>query len=125
MVAHRGLQGTYNAISERHGFTVPYGSVLVFSLCCGQIMYAWMMRPDTIPPSYAAWIAQASKVGKGAVRLNKQLVREGAADRVAKDDIRRFIHDMVRTSRLGATLLLRLTRFVADDHKSECHKVEE
>jgi len=102
MATHRGLQGTYNALSERHGFTVPYGSVLVFSLCCGQIMYAWMMRPDTIPPSYAAWITQASKVGKGAVRVNKQLVREGIANRVVKEEIRKSMYDMVRVSRFGS-----------------------
>jgi len=101
MTDHRGLQGTYNALSDRHGFTIPYGSVLVFSLCCGQIMYAWMMRPDTIPPSYAVWITQASKVSKGAVTINKQLVRAGIADRAVKEEISKFMNDAVRVSSFG------------------------
>lgn len=28
----RGLQGSYNALSDKHGFHVPYGDVLVFFL---------------------------------------------------------------------------------------------
>ncbi len=62
-------------------------------------MYAWTMRPDTIPLSYAAWITQASKVVEGAVRINRQLVREGVADQVVKEEILRLMHDMVRASR--------------------------
>jgi len=84
------------------------------------------MRPDTIPMSYAAWITQASKVGRGAIRINRQLVREGVADRVVKGEIVKFMHDMVRASRFGAWSLLgrRLIRFVADDHGMECREVE-
>lgn len=67
----RGLQGTYNAFSTKHNVKVPNGDVLVFSLwsvrficssfwiltsfSCAQIMYAFLLRPDTIPPSYVAW----------------------------------------------------------------------
>lgn len=98
-----GLQGTYNALCDRLGITIPYGSVLVFSLCCGQIMYAWTMRPDTIPLSYAAWVTQASRVGKSTVRINRQLAREGIADQVVKEEIQRLIQDVVRAFRLGAS----------------------
>lgn len=58
----RGLQGSYNALSTRHNIKIPHGDVLVFSLCCGQIMYGFLLRPDTIPPSYSAWfVAQHFK----------------------------------------------------------------
>jgi hypothetical protein len=84
------------------------------------------MRPDTIPLSYAAWITQASKVGEGAVRINRQLVREGVADQVVKEDILKFMHDTVRASKFGASYILgrQLIRFVADDHGVECREVE-
>nr|VWP01858.1 N/A [Ganoderma boninense] len=72
-----GLQGSFNAMSDKHGFKIPHGDVLVFTLCCGQIMYAFLMRPDTLPPSYNRWIQVASKVPEEAVRVNKTLVREG------------------------------------------------
>ncbi|KAJ3555565.1 hypothetical protein NP233_g12179 [Leucocoprinus birnbaumii] len=51
----RGLQGSYNSYTTRKGIRVPHGDVLVFTLACGQIMYAFLMRPDTLPRSYRAW----------------------------------------------------------------------
>ena len=51
----RGLQGSYNALSTRHNIKIPNGDALVFALCCGQIMYAFFLRPDTIPHSYSNW----------------------------------------------------------------------
>ncbi|TDL24870.1 hypothetical protein BD410DRAFT_65350 [Rickenella mellea] len=76
----RGLQGSYNAFTERRGIHVPYGAVFAFSLACGQIMYAFLMRPDTIPPSYSTWIQNASKVSKETVSMNRSLVRVGRFD---------------------------------------------
>ncbi|KAI0638621.1 hypothetical protein C8Q77DRAFT_1091963 [Trametes polyzona] len=76
----RGLQGSFNAMSDKHGFKIPHGDVIVFTLCCGQIMYAFLMRPDTLPPSYNRWIQVASKVPAEAVKVNMTLVREGTFD---------------------------------------------
>lgn len=73
----RGLQGSYNALSTKHNFTVPHGDVLLFSFATAQIMYAWMMRPDTLPHSYNAWVSQAAKVPVPVIAMNKGLVREG------------------------------------------------
>jgi hypothetical protein len=64
-------------------------------------MYAWMMRPDTIPRGYAAWITQASKLGEGAVKINKQLVREDVADQVVKEEMRKFMNAEVSESAFG------------------------
>ncbi|KAJ2934270.1 hypothetical protein H1R20_g2831, partial [Candolleomyces eurysporus] len=71
----RGLQGSYNAYAAARNFQFPYGDVIVFSLACGQIMYAWLLRRDTLPRSYTAWITSASKVPPEAVRINHDLVR--------------------------------------------------
>lgn len=30
----RGLQGSFNAFSEKHGVSIPHGEVLVFGLWC-------------------------------------------------------------------------------------------
>ncbi|KAG8957389.1 hypothetical protein FRC03_010200 [Tulasnella sp. 419] len=73
----RGLQGSFNLWSARTGITVPFGSVLVFSLCCGQIMYGYLLRPDTIPRSYNTWIQKASVVPEDAVDMNRELVQQG------------------------------------------------
>ncbi|OCH90016.1 hypothetical protein OBBRIDRAFT_731675 [Obba rivulosa] len=73
----RGLQGTYNAFSVKRGFRIPHGDVLVFSLCCGQIMYGWLLRPDTLPRSYNHWISTASKVPREGVIIARDLARTG------------------------------------------------
>ncbi|KAG9117282.1 hypothetical protein FRC07_007385 [Ceratobasidium sp. 392] len=73
----RGLQGSYNYWSGRFGIRIPFGDVMVFSLCCGQILYAFLLSPDTIPRSYRVWIQTASKVRPEAVSMNHDLVRTG------------------------------------------------
>ncbi|TRM67404.1 hypothetical protein BD626DRAFT_395126 [Schizophyllum amplum] len=70
----RGLQGSYNSVASRTGFKVPHGEVLLFSLACGQIMYAWLMRPEALGMGYANWISQASKVPVAAPRIHRQLL---------------------------------------------------
>ncbi|KAB5594149.1 hypothetical protein CTheo_2365 [Ceratobasidium theobromae] len=47
---------------------------------CGQILYAFLLSPDTIPHSYRAWqvsIQRASKVPAAGVSVNHDLVRKG------------------------------------------------
>lgn len=96
----RGLQATYNAYSQRTGFKVPGGELLVFGLACGQIMFAFLLSPETIPPEYNAWyvyfqvlqgwrpmltfspdrILGASQVTGDAVKLNRMIERQGKVD---------------------------------------------
>ncbi|CAL1717475.1 unnamed protein product [Somion occarium] len=76
----RGLQGSYNAFSTKRGIKIPHGDVIVFSLCSAQIMYAFLLRQDTLPRSYLNWIYSASRVPREAVMINKGLVREGVFD---------------------------------------------
>ncbi|KAG8987738.1 hypothetical protein FRB93_004398 [Tulasnella sp. JGI-2019a] len=71
----RGLQGTFNVWSERTGVTVPFGSVWVFALCCGQIMYGFMLRPDTVPPSYRSWINTAGRIPQDCIVINRDLLQ--------------------------------------------------
>ncbi|KAF8324556.1 uncharacterized protein EI90DRAFT_2976948 [Cantharellus anzutake] len=76
----RGLQGVWNAWSPRLGIEMPFGPVIVFSLACGQIMYAFLLRPETIPQSYNDWILRASKVWPETMEINRELVRNGKFD---------------------------------------------
>ncbi|KAG8982201.1 hypothetical protein FRC05_000343, partial [Tulasnella sp. 425] len=73
----RGLQGSFNFWSKQFGIRVPFGSVWVFAFCCGQIMYGFLLRPDTIPKSYETWIQKASVVPDAAIQINRQLVHDG------------------------------------------------
>ncbi|KAK0525365.1 hypothetical protein OC835_005630 [Tilletia horrida] len=62
----RGLEGSYNVMHAKKWISIPHGAVLVFGIACGQIMYAWLHAPDTLPRSYVAWITQASHVAPTA-----------------------------------------------------------
>jgi len=71
-----GLQGSYNAFTKKRGLRVPNGDVLVFALAyvfistshrlnlnisvirCGQIVYAFLLRQDTLPRSYISWYSK-------------------------------------------------------------------
>lgn len=57
----RGLQGSYNQYAPKFGVNVPHGDLLVFGLCCGQIMYAWLVSPETIPREYNAWYVMSHR----------------------------------------------------------------
>jgi len=74
----RGLQGSYNALAAKYGFNVPYGAVWLFSIACSQIMYGFLLRPDTLPKAYISWIDQAGQIPVKAVAINRDLVREGS-----------------------------------------------
>ncbi|KAJ7314922.1 hypothetical protein DFH08DRAFT_716104 [Mycena albidolilacea] len=76
----RGLQGSYNSYSERSVFSIPYGAVIVFSIACGQIMYAFFLRPDSLPRSYVGWIQEASKAPSDSFIFNRKAVYEHAID---------------------------------------------
>ncbi|KAJ7822258.1 hypothetical protein B0H14DRAFT_2519014 [Mycena olivaceomarginata] len=76
----RGLQGSYNSYSERSGFSIPYGAVIVFSIACGQIMYAFFLRPDSLPRSYIGWIQNAGTIPSESWAINRKAVREHTID---------------------------------------------
>ena len=56
----RGLQGWYNMLHARGLVHVPNGDVLLFGAACGQIMLAWLNRPDSLPGGYRRWIVRRS-----------------------------------------------------------------
>jgi len=62
----RGLEGSYNVMHAKKWVSIPHGAVLVFGIACGQIMYAWLHAPDTLPRGYVSWITQASHVAPTA-----------------------------------------------------------
>ncbi|KAG9012625.1 hypothetical protein FRB90_006568 [Tulasnella sp. 427] len=76
----RGLQGLYNAWSRKTGIVMPYGSVVVFWLCCGQILYSFLLNPHTLSPTYDAWIQSMSNAPLEAVLMNRSLVNTGKFD---------------------------------------------
>jgi len=86
----RGLQASYNQYAPQYGIRIPHGDLLLFGACCGQIMFAWLLSPETIPHGYSKWyvcasvetrltfrILGASRVPEFAVMGNRTIVRRG------------------------------------------------
>lgn len=96
----RGLQGSYNALATKYGFTVPYGAVWLFSIACSQIMYGYLLRPDTLPKAYISWIDQAGQIPVNGIAINRDLVREGT---FKISDIDQLLSNPVRPPRFTNT----------------------
>ncbi|KZS87541.1 hypothetical protein SISNIDRAFT_491000 [Sistotremastrum niveocremeum HHB9708] len=120
----RGLQGGYRAYTRDRGIQIPHGDVLVFALCCGQILYAFLLRPDTIPRSYVSWIQAASMtVGPETVSMNRDLVRDG---KFKFEDIQFLIDSPKSSAKSKAYLMARLAAAKAGDfgaHVAPCEAV--
>ncbi|KAI0298844.1 hypothetical protein BC826DRAFT_85166 [Russula brevipes] len=78
----RGLQGSYNAYSEKYGFHIPHGGALVFVLACGQIIYAYHLSPHTLPKSYRRWLDHLIQAPREALSTHCSMVRRGTYDPV-------------------------------------------
>lgn len=76
----RGLQGSFNQYAPKLGIKIPNGDVLLFGLCCGQIMFAFLLAPETIPREYNNWIQGVSFVPKFAVKGNLEAIRNNKVD---------------------------------------------
>ncbi|KAG1743628.1 uncharacterized protein EDB91DRAFT_1274155 [Suillus paluster] len=76
----RGLQGSYNSFTSKHGFHIPNGEVLMFCLCCTQIVYGFLARPDTLPRSYTTWLTTASGAPTNAIKMVQDMNQTGMFD---------------------------------------------
>jgi len=70
----RGLEGTYNVAHSRGKINIPHGAVLTFGMACGQIMYAWLDAPDSLPRGYLSWITKASQVSPPITNIHRSIV---------------------------------------------------
>ena len=73
----RGLEGSYNVAHERGLINIPYGAVITFGLACGQIMWAWLEAPDSLPRGYRNWITRASQVAPRVTDIWRDIRHEG------------------------------------------------
>ncbi|KAF9235562.1 hypothetical protein BU15DRAFT_77880 [Melanogaster broomeanus] len=76
----RGLQGSYTAFTSKRGIHFPHGDVLLFCLCCAQIVYALFSRPETLPRSYTTWLVTAAGAPVSAIQMVRDINRTGTFD---------------------------------------------
>ncbi|KAJ3193454.1 hypothetical protein HK101_004807 [Irineochytrium annulatum] len=75
----RGLQGCYNALKKRGHFSFRHGDSLLFALGTAQVLYAYAIRPSTIPKSYYHFLKSTGPITEDVLTLVRQNVDEGVA----------------------------------------------
>ena len=71
----RALQAIYNAGKARDIFYFKHGDALLFAVTSGQALYAYTMRPDTLPPDFYGFMLKAARCPQQALELNAKDVR--------------------------------------------------
>ncbi|KAG0029769.1 hypothetical protein BGZ81_003456 [Podila clonocystis] len=71
----RSMQGVYNAGKHRGLFSFRHGDAALFAIACGQVMYAYTMQPDSIPPEYLKFMLNTARVPAEALAFNRARVR--------------------------------------------------
>ncbi|CAM6019236.1 unnamed protein product [Sphagnum balticum] len=81
-------QCAYNSAKAKNKFHFwgsqwSHGDTLLFSLACAQIMYAYVMRPETLPDSYLEFISKTGPIAKPTLKAVRESLRGGPIDIVA------------------------------------------
>lgn len=76
----RALQCAYNSAKRKNywhfwGSHWEYGDSLLFALSSAQVMYAFIMRPKTLPPEYFRFIQKTGPVEKEVLEIVRQANR--------------------------------------------------
>ncbi|KAI9248612.1 hypothetical protein BY458DRAFT_526365 [Sporodiniella umbellata] len=71
----RALQAVYNAGKARDIFAFAHGDALLFALGSAQLLYAYTMRPDVLPPDFYSFMIKAARCPQEALLLNNLNVR--------------------------------------------------
>jgi hypothetical protein len=106
-LAVRALQSLYASLHSRNLISVPHGGALLYTLAGSQVMYAYMMRPETLPPDFYKFMVKAARVPDPVLRLNATNVREGRLDpEYALELVKRYNgtpYNIARTKAMSAT----------------------
>ncbi|GAA5802042.1 hypothetical protein HPULCUR_007502 [Helicostylum pulchrum] len=73
----RALQAIYNAGKSRDIFYFKNGDALLFAVTCAQVLYAYTMRPETLPPDFYSFMVKAARCPQTALELNAANIRGG------------------------------------------------
>ncbi|XP_077235153.1 mitochondrial import inner membrane translocase subunit Tim17/Tim22/Tim23 family protein [Tasmannia lanceolata] len=84
----RLAQCAYNSAKSKNKFHLwgshwRHGDSLLFALACGQVMYAFVMRPETLPKSYQDFILKTGPVAEPVYRAVRNCCRGSPVDVVA------------------------------------------
>lgn len=81
----RVAQSGYNSLKAKGkwhfwGNKWKYGDTLLFAVASAQVMYAYVIRPETLPPSYLAFIERISPIPKNVIGSVRDCCRNRPVD---------------------------------------------
>ncbi|XP_071732235.1 uncharacterized protein [Rutidosis leptorrhynchoides] len=81
----RLAQCAYNSAKSKNKFHLwgsswRHGDSLLFALACAQVMYAFVMRPESLPKSYQDFIQKTGPVAKPVYKAVRECCRGSAVD---------------------------------------------
>ncbi|CAD6223740.1 unnamed protein product [Miscanthus lutarioriparius] len=84
----RLAQCAYNSAKSKNKFHFwgshwRHGDALLFSLACAQVMYAFVMRPESLPKSYQEFILKTGPVAEPVYKVVRECCRGGPVDLTA------------------------------------------
>ncbi|XP_062092247.1 uncharacterized protein LOC133798078 [Humulus lupulus] len=87
----RLAQSAYNSAKSKNKFPVwgshlRHGDSLLFSLACAQVMYAFVMRPESLPKSYQDFIQKTGPVAKPVYKAVRDCCRGFPVDITSLSD---------------------------------------
>ena len=87
-ISVRAIQSLYNAAKARGwwhfwGSHWEHGDTLLFAITSAQVMYAYVMRPDTLPPAYNNFIVNTGPISRVMLQATRDRVRGVPVDAAA------------------------------------------
>ncbi|XP_042373809.1 uncharacterized protein LOC121967567 [Zingiber officinale] len=84
----RLAQCAYNSAKSKNKFHLwgshwRHGDSLLFSLACAQVMYAFVMRPESLPKAYQDFIQKTGPVAEPVYKAVRECCRGGPVDVVS------------------------------------------
>ncbi|GAB2272777.1 hypothetical protein Dimus_007596 [Dionaea muscipula] len=81
----RVAQCAYNSAKSKNKFHLwgsywSHGDSLLFAIACAQVMYAFIMRPETLPKSYQDFIQKTGPVAQPVFKAVRECCRGGPVD---------------------------------------------
>ncbi|KAL3699817.1 hypothetical protein R1sor_017839 [Riccia sorocarpa] len=81
----RLAQCSYNSAKSKNKFHFwgsqwQHGDTLLFAIACAQIMYAYVMRPETLPESYNEFIIKSGPIARPVLKAVRESCRGGGVD---------------------------------------------
>ncbi|KAJ9078188.1 hypothetical protein DSO57_1009360 [Entomophthora muscae] len=71
----RSLQSGALTLYQKTGISVPYGSQLFFTIVATQVLYAFVLFPNTLPPSELKLMFNMSKVPPNLFEINRRILK--------------------------------------------------